>query len=115
MTGQAVEARVDTILRRDLTRYFNEHAGRPALVTYEYLRAGPTITGIAHPKYYVWVHADLGGDRVPVEGAARIALVDSVAEVTHFFQRDPGTIAPPTLDSVFPAPVTATIRRQYWK
>jgi hypothetical protein len=52
---------------------------------------------------------------VRVEGPARIALIDSVAEITHFFPYRAGAITPAELDSVFPAAVAASIRSLYWK
>lgn len=109
------DPRVDSIIGRDLTAYFSQRGGSRAQVSYEYLRSGPTITGIAYPKYYVWVRSTPTAGGAHVEGPARVALIDSVAEVTHFFAHDSGSVAPAQLDSVFPSPVVAIIRRHYWK
>ena len=108
-------AQLDSTLQRDLTLYFTREFGTPATVGYEYLRTGPTVTGIAWPKFYVWVRAEATTGRPRAEGPARVALIDSTAEITHFFPHVPGSAVPATLDSVFPAPVLATIRARYWK
>jgi len=109
------DSHVDSILTRDLNAYFRTRQGQPVLLHYTYLRSGPTITGIAFPKYYVWVRVEPVSGGTPVEGAARIALGDSAATVTNFLEHDSGSAAPPGLDSVFPAPVASSIRRLYWK
>ena len=45
----------DSVLKHDLTAYFALRDSGPISVSYQLLRDGPTITGIAYPKYYVWV------------------------------------------------------------
>lgn len=114
-TSASGDPRVDSIIGRNLTRYLSRRVGGPVRVSYEYLRSGATITGIGYPKYYVWVRAEASSSGSRLEGPARVALIDSVAEVTHFFARDSATAPPAALDSVFPAPVVASIHRRYWK
>ena len=116
--GRAItsgDPNVDSIIGRDLTAHFSRRQGGPVRVSYEYLRSGPTVTGIAYPKYYLWVRVEPSTSRSRVDGPARVALIDSVAEVTHFFPYHQGTAAPAELDSVFPPPVVASIEQLYWK
>ena len=82
-------------------------------VEYAYLRRGPTVTGIAYPKYYLWIVArDSSRRAVTAEGAARVAAVDSVIEVTHFFPKQYIGREPVSVDSVFPPAVIAEIRKR---
>jgi hypothetical protein len=96
-------------MQRDLQRYFTQRDGMGSQVRYTYLRSGATVTGIAYPKYYVWI-ASRRGDSLLSEGAARVALIDSAAEVTHFFPFAAMLRNPRALDSVFPPPVAESIR-----
>jgi hypothetical protein len=43
-----------SILIRDLTKYFAPQYGDDIAVDYQLFRDGPTITGVAYPKYYLW-------------------------------------------------------------
>lgn len=63
-------------LRRDLTSYFC--TTKDCRVEYEFPRNGPTQTGIAYPKYYLWVRCFSGG-KLSTEGAVRMAAVDQSA------------------------------------
>lgn len=105
------EAGVDHLIRRDLTAYFTRRSGAPVRLEYSYLRQGPTVTGIAYSKYYLWMIArDSSGSRILAEGAARVAEIDSTIEVTHFFPREYIRSSPASIDSVFPQPVLPEIR-----
>ena len=107
------DAKLDYIVGRDLNTYFSERAGVPVTVVHLYLRRGPTVTGVSYPKYYLWVSArDSSGRGTAVEGAARVALIDSVIEVTHFFPRDYIADRPTSVDSVFPPAVVVEIRKR---
>jgi hypothetical protein len=101
-------------MQRDLTTYFRARERVPVVVEYAYLREGPTVTGIAWPKYYLWVVArDSARGTVLAEGAARVAHMDSVVEVTHFFPSAYIAREPASVESVFPAPVVAEIRKRF--
>jgi len=83
-------------LQRDLDSYFGKAESAPVKVTFELLRDQPTITGIAYPKYYVWVEvrSNEGLRRV---GAARVAAINGSFEVTNFvaaetINLDPGSL-----------------------
>lgn len=96
----------ENFLRRDLKAYFG---GRP--VTFEYLRHGPTQSGVSFPKYYIWVKVrDPRSQQIWNQGAVRVAAVDRTHfEVTTFLslkelKRFPGQAA-----AVFPKPVAEKI------
>jgi hypothetical protein len=103
------EPRVDSLMRRGLQQYFTQRDGAGSQLRYSYLRSGPTITGIAYPKYYVWIDSRRG-DSLLAEGAARVALIDGTIEVTHFLSVAAIRLNPSGVDSVFPPPVAAVIR-----
>ena len=88
-------------LRRDLTSYFC--TTKDCRVEYEFLRDGPTQTGIAYPKYYLWVRCFTGG-KLTAEGAVRVAAVDQSAfDVTHFLSAKDIVTSPDEAAGVFPA------------
>ena len=103
---------IDAVITRDLNRYFSKRQGVPVIVGFSYLRKAPTITGIAYPKYYLWVTArDSARGTVLVEGATRIAQIDSAVEVTHFLPREDIAKSPTSLDAVFPTAVIPEIKK----
>ena len=92
----------DEYLRRDLKRHFCEGA-KDCKVDYELLREGPTQTGIAYPKYYLWVKC-LRGSSVSAEGAVRVAAVEQKRfDVTDFLSRKEILASPSQVASIFPA------------
>jgi hypothetical protein len=94
---------------RGLTEYFSKRAGSPVRIVYEYLRTGPTVAGIAYPKYYLWVCATKPSGESAAVGAVRVAVIDSTIEVTHFFPRAYIEKEPTSLDAVFPKSVVVAI------
>ena len=108
------DIQLDSVLRRDLSRYFASRAGHRVEVEYSFLRQGPTQSGVAYPKFYLWVVArDSAGSRVVGDGAVRIALIDKAqADVTNFLSRAHLVRDPASADSVFPAPVVVEIRKR---
>jgi hypothetical protein len=100
----------DVLLSRDLTAYFTSLGASHPRVTYELLRNGPTQTGIAYPKYYLWVVVveDGGGPRT---GAVRVAAIERTRfEVTHFVSRGEILEKPSLLASIFPAALIPAIQ-----
>ena len=99
----------ETFLRRDLQTYFG---GRP--VTFEYLRRGPTQSGVSTPKYYFWVKVqDPKSKRLWQEGAVRVAAVDRTHfEVTTFLSLKELKLVPEQAAAEFPKPVAAEILRR---
>jgi len=106
------KAKFGKYLRRDLTTYFTRLNRKKIAVEYEFLRDGPTQTGIAYPKYYLWVTVHTGTKLVD-EGAARAAAIDRRRfEVTHYLPEAAMKKDPEQIDSVFPLPVGDRIRQR---
>jgi hypothetical protein len=108
-----VSADFDRLLRRDLQAYFAilGHGGR---LDFSLLRKSPTQSGIAYPKYYVWVSLyEERTDRLLVEGSARVAAIDRVRfEVTDFLNKADILQRPGAIEAIFPGPVCEEIRKR---
>ncbi|MBT9586710.1 hypothetical protein IV102_25430 [bacterium] len=101
--------RFEAYLTRDLQKYFQERTGHPVRVTHIYLRNGPTQSGVAYPKFYLWVTVAVANKRLE-EGAARIAAIDQkYFEVTHFVGLQQIKANPNALYDTFPASVAQKI------
>jgi hypothetical protein len=98
----------DTYMKRDLASSLCE--GTPNChVEYSLLREGPTQTGIAYPKFYVWVICSQR-DKVVKQGAARVAAIDKQQfHVTDFLSREQILESPQQVGTVFPAPLVSKI------
>ena len=100
----------DSFLERDLRKYFSQLYSKPVRVKWEFLRNGPTQTGIAYPKYYLWVTVFEGNVRLS-EGAVRLATIDKKKfDVTHFVDLADIRAHRQDIDSIFPQPVCEKIR-----
>ena len=98
-----------TFMTRDLEAYFAKTEGRSTDISYEMLRNSPTQTGIAYPKFYLWVKA-VYGDKTINEGAARVAAIEKRRfEITHFLSIKDIKADPEKLYLVFPRPVCERI------
>jgi hypothetical protein len=95
-------------LQHDLDTYFGAAESVPIRVTYELLREQPTITGIAYPKYYLWVTVR-SEQRVVRVGAARVAAINKKFEVTNFIAAQYLIDHPGYAASIFPAPLVSDI------
>ena len=100
----------EAYLQRDLDSYFTAHEGVTVSVSYEPLRNGPTITGIAYPKYYLWVSVQSGGKAID-SGAVRVAAVAGTGfEITDFLSRETILSDPESVGSIFPAALVPAIQ-----
>jgi hypothetical protein len=98
-------AEFDRVLQRDSDAYFGTALARSAHVRYEMLREGATQSGVAYPKFYVWLVAPLAGGETR-EGAARLAAIDKQRfEVTDFVTEEQVRRDPEGLSLIFPRPV----------
>lgn len=78
-----------------------------SLQRHQFLRDGPTVTGIAFPKYYLWVEGQRGAEEF--RGAVRVADENGTIVATHFqtdaeIRENRGSLA-----MVFPAPLIPAI------
>lgn len=97
-------------LVRNLTAHLKQTLGEGITVDYELLRDGPTQTGIAYPKFYLWVTATKA-DKSTVDGAARVAAIGKKEFlVTTFIPRSEIVAHPEALGSVFPQLLLDKIR-----
>lgn len=104
-----VPEKLGKCMRRDLKAYFTERRKEKVnKVEYEYLRKGPTQTGVSFPKYYLWVKICVG--KQIEQGAVRVAAIDgSKFEVTHFISSEQIIKFPETVSSIFPSSLCSTI------
>jgi len=103
-------AHFDDFLARDTQAYFSKRQGRPVTVRYEYLRQGPTQSGIGFPRYYIWVQIFADGREINA-GAVKVAGVGKDRfEITDFLSRGMILDVPGRLDAVFPKAVCETIK-----
>ena len=99
------EAQFDTYMKRDLTAHF---CYSKCNVSYELLRKGATQSGVAYPKFYMWVRFDQ--DQKATEGAARIAAIDKDGfDVTNFMSREEILASPSAVSNIFPAALVPNI------
>lgn len=100
-------------LARDLGDYLSKQTGRKIELHYELLRDGPTQTGIAYPKFYVWVRGIAEDKKVVTEGAARLAAVEkSKFDVTHYISKEAIVADPKVLETIFPQALLPKIREK---
>jgi hypothetical protein len=89
-------------LIRDLTAYLKPNHGDKLTVDYELLRDGPTQSGVAYPKFYLWLRAT-NAEKTVIEGAVRVAAVDKKRfDVTDFVSRWEIVSHPDSLARIFP-------------
>ena len=73
----------DSLLNRDLAKYFLALYG-PTTVKWEFLRDGPTQSGVSYPKYYLWIEIN-NGQKLVSEGAVRVAAIDKTRfDITNY-------------------------------
>jgi hypothetical protein len=93
------------LLQRDLDSYFTKARGKTSRVEYEMLRDGPTQSGVAYPKFYVWVRVFEGTSAID-QGAVRLAAIARREfQVTDFLSERTIRTDPKEIYQVFPAAV----------
>jgi hypothetical protein len=99
-------------LARDLSSHFQAQADGQVQVTYELLRKEPTQSGVAFPKFYVWVVVKRSGSLWQT-GAARVEAVDKRSfSVTRFISASEIRGDPDSVGAVFPAALVADVQRR---
>lgn len=98
------------LLRRDVAAYLVPAVGKPVTVEFELLREAPTQSGVAYPKFYVWVRAYAKAELV-TEGAMRVAAINKTRfAVTDYISRGEIRTDPHRLEAVFPRALLGKIR-----
>ena len=78
----------DRILNRDITKYVTDRADKDITVKVELLRDGPSQSGVALPKYYIWIAKRSAKGVLMEEAAARIAAVNrDHFDVVQYYDR----------------------------
>ena len=97
-------------LIRDLTAYLKPQLSDGVTLDYELLRDGPSQTGIAYPKFYLWVTV-AKPEKLVVDGVARVAAIEKKGfQVTVFIPRADIIANPDILASVFPQSLLDKVR-----
>jgi hypothetical protein len=101
-----------SLLKRDLERFFSDRRGSTVAVSYELLRDAPTQSGIAYPKYYVWVRAEDAAKLVE-EVAVRVAAIDRTRfQITDFVSTREIQRNALEVDKIFPKALVPDIVRR---
>ncbi len=102
----------DSFMHRDLEVYFKRVTGKLVDIQYEFLRNGPTQTGIAYPKFYLWVKI-FENKSLLDQGAVRVAAIEKKRfEITDFIGKGKIEQNPDSIFMVFPRPVCEKINEK---
>jgi len=105
----------DAFLKRDLELYFKELKKKDVAVEYQLLRDGPTQSGTAFPKFYVWVTVKENGTLLE-DGAARVAAMEKKRfGVYDYLARADIERDVEKIYQVFPRPVADKIKEKIVK
>lgn len=100
----------DRMLQRDITAYVTDRADGKINVTVELLRIGATQSGVALPKFYVWIEKRSANGVLMEQAAARIAAIERKRfEVIQYYKREQMVAEPELIKKVFPAAVCEKI------
>lgn len=90
------------LLQRDLDAYFADRGFRSPAVSFELLRRAATQSGVAYPKFYLWVRVRSVDGRF-TSGAVRVAAVERQRfDVTDFLSASEIKADPSRVGSIFP-------------
>ena len=99
-------------MKRDLTAYFRETTGREVSIEYDLLREAPTQSGLAYPKFYLWVRI-LNDESMLERGAVRVlAIARNNFEVTDYLSEKAINEQPKLIYDVFPALICEEIEER---
>jgi hypothetical protein len=105
----------DSFLKRDLELYFKELKKKRVVVEYQLLRDGPTQSGTAFPKFYIWVMIKENGALLE-DGAVRIAAMEKKRfEVLNYLTRAEIERDVERVYQIFPRPVGDKIKEKIAK
>jgi hypothetical protein len=93
----------DRILNRDITKYVIDPKDKDITVKIELLRDGPSQSGVALPKYYIWIEKRNAKGELMEEAAARIAAVNrDHFDVVQYYDRKRLETEQELVSKVFP-------------
>jgi hypothetical protein len=96
----------DRILNRDITKYVTDARDKDITVKVELLRDVPSQSGVALPKFYIWIEKRNAKGGLMEEAAARIAAVNrDHFDVIQYYDRKRLETEPELVSKVFPADV----------
>ncbi len=108
ITESHIEANVPStndfrpFLIRDLSSYLKSTHGDKLTVDYDLLRDVPTQSGVAYPKFYLWLRA-ADAEKNVIEGAVRVAAIGKKRfDVTDFLPLNDIVSHPDAVDRIFP-------------
>ena len=110
-----VPARADfePFLRRDVSSYFSKRFDQKMTIDYVLLRDGPTQSGIAYPKFYIWVSSANEDKKTLVEGAMRLAAVEKKRfDVTDFVSKEEIVAGSTKIEEAFPRVLIPKIKER---
>ena len=100
----------DRILNRDITKYVTDKADKDITVKVELLRDGAAQSGVALPKYYIWIEKRNAKGVLMEEAAARIAAINrDHFDVIQYYDRKRLETETDLVSKVFPQDVYAKI------
>ena len=105
------QATFDQELSWAILVYFTTNQSSTVGISYELLRKEPTITGLAYPKYYVWVEVRSDWKLVQA-GAARLAAFRGSLAVTDFLSAEAIRSDTTTVAAIFPMALIHGITRR---
>jgi len=112
ISGSYIDANVpdekefDRLLNHDIGEYVTDAHDKDVSVTVELLRKGPTQSGVALPKFYVWIVKQDANGAIMEEAAARIAAVEKKRfDVIQYYDRKRILAEPDLIKKVFPSDV----------
>jgi hypothetical protein len=102
-------ATFNRMLARDLNAYFAANGFSTPDTSFELLRRQATQSGVAYPKFYLWIRTRSADGR-SISGAVRVAAVEKQRfDVTDFLSAAEITAEPSRVGTVFPAPLVQGI------
>jgi hypothetical protein len=103
------EIEFNNLLKRDIAQYFRAKGINKFEITLDLLRKGPTQSGVAYPKFYLWVKL-MNNNNVLSEGAIRVAAIDRTRfEVTNYLTKQDIKSNKDTVFTIFPRALCGNI------
>jgi hypothetical protein len=98
-------------LTRDVSQFMRNKYSKTISVDVEFLRQGATQSGVAYPKFYLWVTvSDSILHNVLGQGAIRVASIEQERfRITDYLTKEDIAKSPDSVYLIFPRPVCERI------